>query len=298
MSEKLTKSLDSKLMKYTAAVAAVGGVSGATGQIVYTDVDPDLTFTGHSVGVALDIDQDGTDDFVVATLDTAGIMGSLSGGTSYSITYAGAVLQASGSNSWLGVNTATGTTSSSIVVANLTSGAPINSSATIWSGGQGYLDLQASFTFPAYPGYGGTFGGGVWAGVTDGYAGLKFASGTKTLYGWVRMDVSSDGKTVTIKDFAYNAVDGGSINAGQMPTSVNELDNQIEVIGAVDQIIINNNSGSNGTVTVMNMSGQVVANEAVSGTKEVMDASTLSTGVYMVQVTVNDQTTTKKIYLR
>lgn len=294
MSKKFTKNLDSKLMRYTAAAGAVAGVTAANGQVSYTDIDPDITINSNGQGVNLDIDNDATPDYVVAVFDTAGVTGTVSG-IAYTFTYGGGVLQPQNSNSWLGFNS-----SSDTVATVLNANDNISSAGSVWSNaGSAYLEFQATYTFPAYA-FGGTFGGGAWGGVTDKYAGLKFSTGGSTYYGWVRMDVSADGKSITIKDFAYETTPDAAILAGDMGAGVgvNELEGQIEVIGAVDQIIINNNTGSNGTVAVMNMNGQVVVNEAISGSKEVIASDALATGIYVVQVTVNDQTIAKKVYLR
>ncbi len=52
-----------------------------------------------------------------------------------------------------------------------------------------------------------------WAGKTA-YAGIQFSIGGKPRYGWIRMNVSADGSTLTLKDYAYNQAPYGSIKAG------------------------------------------------------------------------------------
>lgn len=55
------------------------------------------------------------------------------------------------------------------------------------------------------------------AGTGDFYIGFKSqnASRTNSFYGWVRLNLSSDLKTLIVKDMAMNKVNGGSINVGQ-----------------------------------------------------------------------------------
>jgi hypothetical protein len=69
---------------------------------------------------------------------------------------------------------------------------------------------------------------GNFQGVTDGYIGVAFQDGAKTLYGWI--EVSDSGSAVaaqypsdsfTIVGFAYDNT-GASINAGEMPAAVPE----------------------------------------------------------------------------
>lgn len=57
------------------------------------------------------------------------------------------------------------------------------------------------------------------AGVEDGYLGLRFTISEndtdRTHYGWLRVDVAADLKSITIKDFAYEARPGEAIRAGE-----------------------------------------------------------------------------------
>lgn len=54
-------------------------------------------------------------------------------------------------------------------------------------------------------------------GTGDFYIGFKSQNPTFTnsFYGWARLNLSSDGKTLIVKDMAINGVNGGSINVGQ-----------------------------------------------------------------------------------
>jgi hypothetical protein len=51
----------------------------------------------------------------------------------------------------------------------------------------------------------------------DFYIGFKSQNPqqTNTFFGWARLNISADGKTLIVKDMALNTVNGGSINAGQ-----------------------------------------------------------------------------------
>ena len=56
----MNKELQNKMMKYSAAAAALVTASGATAQVVYTDVDPDFTHAGDEIAVGLDLNNDAT----------------------------------------------------------------------------------------------------------------------------------------------------------------------------------------------------------------------------------------------
>src|SRR5690606_26140771 len=62
MKKTTSKNLTKQLSKYSALVAAIGGVADASGQIVYTDIDSDFSGTANSEYL-LDLNNDGTDDF-------------------------------------------------------------------------------------------------------------------------------------------------------------------------------------------------------------------------------------------
>ncbi len=60
---------------------------------------------------------------------------------------------------------------------------------------------------------------GPWVGLSDRYLGVEFLISGSVHYGWIRMDVSSDLTSVTIKDFAYEDVAGVPIQAGNAALS-------------------------------------------------------------------------------
>ncbi|HLP50982.1 MAG TPA: hypothetical protein VK154_08885 [Chitinophagales bacterium] len=51
----------------------------------------------------------------------------------------------------------------------------------------------------------------------DFYIGFKSQNPTftNTFYGWAKLNLSADGKTLIVKDMAINTINGGSINVGQ-----------------------------------------------------------------------------------
>ena len=69
--KKHSKKLANRLLKYGALSVAMAGVADASGQIVYTDVDPDLTNGGGGTADFIDLNNDGTNDFVIGTTAAA-----------------------------------------------------------------------------------------------------------------------------------------------------------------------------------------------------------------------------------
>lgn len=54
-----------------------------------------------------------------------------------------------------------------------------------------------------------------WVGKQDKFIGLRFKINNNWHYAWLRLSVSSDTSSVTVKDFAYNSTPSESIAAGQ-----------------------------------------------------------------------------------
>jgi hypothetical protein len=68
---------------------------------------------------------------------------------------------------------------------------------------------------------------------------------------------------------------------------VNQANNSV-------QVVVNGNL-TNGTVSVVSTTGQVVSSDAITEKTFSVDMNNLSSGIYMVNVTFNEGTTTKKI---
>ncbi len=280
-----------KLSKYIAAAGALGGVVGANSQIVYTDVDPDLTLftiSDSTVVVPIDLDGDSNDDFGIMALHFT----SASPGSSYSVNGVGLV--PASSNQWAGVSTSFG---SSVVPALqlMNSGSSVNSGLS-WQSSYGWAAVELNGSTS----YMGSFSLdiGRWFAEDDGYAGVRFLIGGDVHYGWMRFDVSANGDTITLKDYAYHSQSDSSITAGQMTTSIEDNKGlNVLITGVVDQISIRVPS-IQGTAEfeLQDMSGKLVYNTTL---KEEVSQLRVNqpTGVYIARVSYADRFYTKKVYL-
>ena len=184
-----------KLIQYSAlATAFIATSQDSDAQVVYTDLDPDVMVT--STGT-IDMDNNLSPDFTVTFMHTSS--------ATVSMDYFG--VSGVGGNGVAYFNstfTFLGSTLSASIVEKLNSGDLVNSSRSFDS---------------AYFCYDGTVLGfpiavGVWAGSTNKFMGVKFNISGSDHYGWVRLSVASDCKTVTIHDYAYEATAGTGIMAG------------------------------------------------------------------------------------
>lgn len=274
----MKKQLQNKLTKYsTAAGAAVLAVGSAQAQIIYTDVNPDFVHGGNEIQAGLDLNNDATPDFVIASIDTT-ISGTLIETTLVAPLVTG---NAVGGTNPGGYNYALA----------LNSGIAINSS-TNWIADTCTMAYRVNGASPYNE---------QWNGVTDKYLGLRFLIGTATHYGWARMDCNGD--TWTLKDYAYNSAANGAINAGQMPVASVETMDLESLVHFINQpnnsILVRINAPlTNGEIKVVSMSGQIVSSMNITSDVETIDMSGLSAGIYMINVISAEGTITKKMVVR
>ncbi|NQY68252.1 MAG: T9SS type A sorting domain-containing protein [Flavobacteriales bacterium] len=120
----------------------------------------------------------------------------------------------------------------------------------------------------------------------DGFTINDTTWATTEYYGWVLMDVGTDGYFYTVKAWAYNDVPGQPalcIGAGlQNPTGTQELPELEDVSVYAFNGTINITASTtlnDGNVRITNSSGQSVLTTSISGTSKSIDVSNLNTGI-------------------
>jgi hypothetical protein len=275
----MKKNLQSRISKYTAVAGAVVSAAGAQAQVVYTDVNPDYSHDApQNNGFAaypLDLNNDQTVDFVVASRDTVtpnahvrltfaapyGAGNAVAGETPSAYDYALALDINTMVDSTLNWIAATNTMAYNVDSAN-----PYNEN---------------------------------WNGVTDKYLGLQFVVGGNTHYGWARLDCNAIGDSVVVKDYAFDATPNTGIMTGNMGASLTEtqIENLVKFVNQANnsvKVVVNGNL-TNGVVSVISSTGQVVSTDVIKDKTFFVDMNNLSSGIYMVNVTFNEGATTKKI---
>ena len=271
--KKTTSSLklSKQLAKYGALTAAMAGVADASGQIVYTDVDPDFA-GGIGSSMFLDLDNNGTNDFQIihdggddldivpvnnVDNEVLGVIGYSSSWYGYFYGFAYPYVL---SNNDVISNGATGT----------------------WNN-FGYNSVGTnSLNF-------GSCIDGYWCDVTDGYLGLRFNIGGNVHYGWARLDVDTAGDVWTLKDYAYNTVAGESILAGQQTLSTDsEILNESVRVTALNKTIGLYNLPNKMSYQLFSMTGKAVLNGHTENSIHSIEAKSLSDGVYIIEITDNN----------
>jgi VCBS repeat-containing protein len=236
MTMKETKK-DSKLSNYVALAGAVIASNSINSQIVYTDI-PDVTIDSLSAPFLIDFDNNNVAEITLAVQHVAG--------TYSGFPFEGAVagVQLASNVGLVGASgSGSGSSSYSFQISALNEGDPISANQAFASSSSNALavDIVADLGFVTYP-----FQFGAFLDATDKFLGASFVVNGEVHYGWVRLDVSADATTITIKDFAYNDCVSGTINANQ--TSVT-----LDPMSATSNLTCNNIDlvvqGGNGTIS-------------------------------------------------
>jgi hypothetical protein len=254
MTETTKKNLGKKLAKYGALTLAIAGIADATGQVNYTDVDPDFE-GGMGDSFAIDFDSDGTDDLTVLQSNNG----------NYELVQANASSAGNGIARFDAMNSYT-------YASNVVLGDPIDGNLTFASFGSAC----------AGPGYAGS----QFCGLGEGFIGVEFAAGGNTHYGWVRIDVADSGNFI-VMDYAFDATPGAAIAAGDSTLGTDDS----QFTGFVQFVSDNQlNLKANTTMSsaaVYDITGKQVITQNLSTTNAQVNLAGLNTGVYIARVTID-----------
>jgi hypothetical protein len=275
-----------KLAAYSAMAGAfVAAGNEANAAVVYNDIT-DVTY-GIGEFYALDVDDNGAFDFLMQGVANstgnwtfASVIGNFSsygyGGPSNMIVgYTGAILPY---------------------------GSALNDGDEIGSD-NGFISNTYNRAWLASIYSGVTYG--PFAGTTDKFMGVMFDIDGDIHYGWVRLDVSVDPISVTVKDYAYDDVAEFAIEAGATTgggVAIETLtEGQVSAYSygnTINVIVKDINAGVN-TVNVFDIDGKVVYTSAVSGNNMSINLDNAATGLYTLQLTgANNAAYTKSLYVQ
>ncbi len=270
----MKKRVTQKLAAYSAlAAGALVATTGANAQIIYHDVDPDATFTNDGDSLDIDLNNDGVNDFMIWLLNDPA--------NAYSVR-----LYPEMGNEALGSASAG---SGFFYPFALNANDMISSGQSMWNGTINAGALTMAWKYVA----GGSYGN--WFGATDKFLGVRFLAGTNLHYGWIRLDVSANGDSFTVKDWAFNAQSDGPIMASQTTGIQDQLSVEASVYAHNATLFLTLSQDVKGTVSVVNMLGQTVRDIEITGAKMEIDLSDCDGGIYMVTINSANGNYTKKI---
>lgn len=276
--------IEQKLVKYSAAAGSVLVASSmSNAQIIYTDVNPDIMHYGGTGIEHLDINNDGTTDFMLAAIDTTiqNSAGTFNVRTTLCVPYGTAGNEIAGSMPG-NYNYALALTSGYMIDASLTFIGATNTMA---------YNINSANPYNEH-----------WNGVTDRYLGLRFHANGSTYYGWARLDVDASGATFVLKDYAYNSALGQGIAAGDMgnATAIDKSsDSNVRMYSSANTLTIETDiPNTDGHLQVVNLSGQIVNDQTIDAGKEVVNLEGLSAGIYTAVVQFGSETARHRIIIR
>lgn len=276
--------LKEKLKSYSALASAVFGTAAAAdAQIVYTDVNPDVTLNviNDSLNAyEVDFDSDGNADMIVGSY---GFVHPTAGQINLSLN----LIQPNDVAALLGYDD-----SGYPYTAALASGVLVDPAATNWYDTTAFGGSQASnavdiATIGAY----GQFNTGA-----DLYIGARFVLTTGTHYGWVRIQVPTDVSSTMIKDYAYRVTPDTGLNTGETGLGIAEMPADVWFT-SVNGKNVTITSKQQGNLTVIDMTGKTVATGKMENGSAVLNLSNATSGMYIVQFEDNGVMGTKKVIL-
>ncbi len=246
--------IQTNIFKKVAIALCVGFLFFSTqsnAQIIYTDIVPD----GNPTNGGFNFDQLGANeinyDTAYNTLD-------------YTWT-------AGGTNIWANGNANAGWD----VPKPLTAGTIIDANGNFIGQGDASMDDWGNVTpFPTN---------------SDSYIGVRLKVGNNVYYGWMR--VMWNGSQFIFKDYAYESTPNKSIKAGEkaVPTSLSQVDlsNQVEIFPNPTNSnisILNNTNTLINKAVIYDIYGHALTTIQINQTKQLIDVSHLSKGIYFISL--------------
>jgi len=262
--KKITpQKLSKRLAQYGALSLAITGVADVSGQIIYTDINPDQTIIRGIYD--LDMDNDGSREFSLKQVNNNNW-----------------IVPFSPSDGILGLSVAFNYPFA------LSTSAVISGGQTTWIQGDGYYQtLNYNSCYIQNP----NVSNSDWCGVTDKFVGLRFDIDGSTHYGWARLDSAFTPSTggFTIKDYAYNPNAGEQIKAGEgTPLGIDDnVFNKIKIV-ALNKSIALFNLPQQTNYKLFSLTGQSVLDGKIENNTYVIEANTLSSGVYIIELEDNN----------
>ncbi|MFI5172593.1 MAG: T9SS type A sorting domain-containing protein [Chitinophagales bacterium] len=141
--------------------------------------------------------------------------------------------------------------------------------------------------------------GGIWVeGYSDKYLGIRFTDlESRDYFGWIRCDVLDAGRTLVIKDFAYETEAGAAIRTGSK-TSIKE--EPLSVINYVDRDLIHitftREPEENVNMKLFDVNGQLIISRILSIQYNIVEVN-VPTGYYILKLESPELKLSEKIFM-
>lgn len=304
-------------------VAVLGYAATGNAEIIYTDVDPDQTFTENGDSYELDLNNDGDIDFTI-NVTSSSFAGSsyIPGGTFYGYSFSGFTNVFANSSNVVGITPANGNgvygsvtmtssayggTNTNSQIRPLKANLILSPDETFIEGENELLAFQKNFISNPYfnidsSGVDGNFNDTIF----DRFLGVKFKEGSTFLYGWARVSihVEKGSQSFTIYDYAYEDSGdpiysgAGIVSPGSLSLNDDLAIQGLRVQNLNGQIYISSDYSLIGKVILLDISGATIQTKTINGKELILNTENKATGTYLVQVVSDDgKQTTKKVIL-
>ena len=248
-----------RLVQYSALSATLTSLVESNAQnIIYRDI-PDISGTDN-VWYDINLDGDGVVDFQIKALSNVLLIRPFGYNPPYGSGY--------NYNSILGA----GPGANELPFA-LSSGASINSSASVWVNDFKFQSMNWNNCSRGY-----------WCEVTNGYLGLRFDISGSKHYGWARLDVSSSPISYTLYDVAYNGDVGSGLTAGQGLLGTNDKEFSNLKIAVSNRRIAIYNLPETSNYNLYTLTGKSIFNGKTENDTYFIEANTLASGIYVIEL--------------
>lgn len=273
-------------------------------EAIYTDIDPDLTLDTNGDLANIDMNHDGINDF--AFLNVTWTISDLS---SNPRSYFERI--------WAGPKNPNNSIAGSFNQFTLSYGglttlyypyalaisAPVGPLLHFQNAGYQMMAFR-SYTYLKYIGTIEWDGGNWYPEVDDHYLGVRFIDTLGcTHYGWIRCDVKDEGRTLVIKDYAYESKCDELIHTGDtigdtVSVSLQQfISPEYSIYSFSNSIYFHINNNTDGCkVNIFNAAGQLIEDFEQS-TNDFSITLNDPPGIYLVQIILSDIIYSKKIYL-
>lgn len=286
------------IAKYAALAAIFLQQKNTVAEVIYTDVEPDILIHNPGQMFILDINDDGIADFNFLFSTTHFAYFTYFGGINFY--QLNAILALPQNDNAIAAFTGSGgayvypyAIEEGISIGPLTGNFSDQSIQTMAY--QFYAIIQSYFYYPIYL-------AGDWVfGETKKYVGLQLHANDSTYYGWLRLDVATNNRSFTVRDYAFETVAETAISTF-IPVAINQITPTLNCdIYANDNTVhinLNSNHYHNAFATIYDLSGrQILATELTIGNNSVL-VNNVPAGMYIVNVICEDQIKSESILLQ
>ncbi|GEM_PF-6133590 len=242
-------------------------------QVVYTDVNPDVTINTFQQGYQVDFNNDGKIDVHLVLLNNVGVWTML------------LIPDANTDHTYVVVDN----DEASILEA----GDEISATSDFWRLGSGWGGLLYGYWNDS-----GEYGH--WTGRRENkYIGIKFQINGQYHYGWLYVTTevfSHSSMQFTMQAFAYNATTEAPITAGDLSAIQDISKKEIQIYPNPAQNQINLQTDENiQKLNIYDMSGKLVLTQTHLSSGNSVDISGLGKGLYLIKILGNQKITSVKL---